>query len=265
VLLTRSRLCPRASPGSSLHLHVLSTPPAFVLSQDQTLREELLGVLLTESVAMPTASGPRTRRGCSGIGQGQFWRDRSPTRAGAVGGRFSKPGRTRRPDHSGLSVHMLLSFQRPPCLSEGTPPPDTRERCRSRCGRESIALARRRGKLGFHLPRTARSQGALAVRGRLGKRIAAHAAGCGAVERKRATAPQLRAIRAVTRVTRGQDSSCTATSRRRGRSSKSISTICCQVPRASAPSTTGTLSEGPINAARRCACALVSALRRLCS
>src|SRR5436305_1942324 len=42
VLLTRSRLCPRASPGSSLHLHVLSTPPAFVLSQDQTLREELL-------------------------------------------------------------------------------------------------------------------------------------------------------------------------------------------------------------------------------
>ena len=43
MLLTRSRLCPRASPGSSLHLHVLSTPPAFVLSQDQTLREELLG------------------------------------------------------------------------------------------------------------------------------------------------------------------------------------------------------------------------------
>src|SRR3954453_18320345 len=41
VLLTRSRLCPRASPGSSLHLHVLGTPPAFVLSQDQTLRERL--------------------------------------------------------------------------------------------------------------------------------------------------------------------------------------------------------------------------------
>ena len=47
VLLTRSRLCPRASPGSSLHLHVLSTPPAFVLSQDQTLREELLNVELS--------------------------------------------------------------------------------------------------------------------------------------------------------------------------------------------------------------------------
>src|ERR1700679_3321661 len=41
VLLTRSRLCPRPKPGSSLHLHVLGTPPAFVLSQDQTLREEL--------------------------------------------------------------------------------------------------------------------------------------------------------------------------------------------------------------------------------
>jgi hypothetical protein len=44
VLLTRSRLCPGPKPGSSLHLHVLSTPPAFVLSQDQTLREELLHI-----------------------------------------------------------------------------------------------------------------------------------------------------------------------------------------------------------------------------
>ncbi len=41
VLLTRSRLCPEPKLGSSHHLHVLSTPPAFVLSQDQTLREEL--------------------------------------------------------------------------------------------------------------------------------------------------------------------------------------------------------------------------------
>src|ERR671916_376451 len=40
VLLTRSRLCPGPKPGSSLHLHVLSTPPAFVLSQDQTLRKK---------------------------------------------------------------------------------------------------------------------------------------------------------------------------------------------------------------------------------
>src|SRR5712675_3726889 len=40
VLLTRSRLCPRPKPGSSLNLHVLGTPPAFVLSQDQTLRKK---------------------------------------------------------------------------------------------------------------------------------------------------------------------------------------------------------------------------------
>ena len=45
VLLTRSPLIPRASPGSSFDLHVLSTPPAFVLSQDQTLREKTLSLL----------------------------------------------------------------------------------------------------------------------------------------------------------------------------------------------------------------------------
>src|SRR4051794_9355782 len=44
VLLTRSPLIPKASPGSSFDLHVLSTPPAFVLSQDQTLREKTLSL-----------------------------------------------------------------------------------------------------------------------------------------------------------------------------------------------------------------------------
>ena len=38
VLLTRSPLIQGASSPSSFDLHVLSTPPAFVLSQDQTLR-----------------------------------------------------------------------------------------------------------------------------------------------------------------------------------------------------------------------------------
>ena len=67
MLLTRSRLCPRASPGSSLHLHVLSTPPAFVLSQDQTLREELHEKLswtvtsLTPEGAGDAAAGTHTR------------------------------------------------------------------------------------------------------------------------------------------------------------------------------------------------------------
>ena len=42
MLLTRSPLSPGPKPWFSLDLHVLSAPPAFVLSQDQTLREETL-------------------------------------------------------------------------------------------------------------------------------------------------------------------------------------------------------------------------------
>ena len=38
VLLTRSPLRYDASTISPFDLHVLSTPPAFILSQDQTLR-----------------------------------------------------------------------------------------------------------------------------------------------------------------------------------------------------------------------------------
>jgi hypothetical protein len=41
VLLTRPPLTVRVSPNGSLDLHVLGTPPAFALSQDQTLREIL--------------------------------------------------------------------------------------------------------------------------------------------------------------------------------------------------------------------------------
>ena len=40
MLLTRSPLSPAPKDWFSLDLHVLSAPPAFVLSQDQTLREE---------------------------------------------------------------------------------------------------------------------------------------------------------------------------------------------------------------------------------
>ena len=39
MLLTRSPLSPDPKVWFSLDLHVLSAPPAFVLSQDQTLRE----------------------------------------------------------------------------------------------------------------------------------------------------------------------------------------------------------------------------------
>jgi hypothetical protein len=49
VLLTRSPLSPGPKPRFSLDLHVLSAPPAFVLSQDQTLREETMRPLRRES------------------------------------------------------------------------------------------------------------------------------------------------------------------------------------------------------------------------
>ena len=42
MLLTRSPLSPAPKDRFSLDLHVLSAPPAFVLSQDQTLREDWL-------------------------------------------------------------------------------------------------------------------------------------------------------------------------------------------------------------------------------
>ncbi len=41
MLLTRSPLSPFPKEWFSLDLHVLSAPPAFVLSQDQTLREDV--------------------------------------------------------------------------------------------------------------------------------------------------------------------------------------------------------------------------------
>ena len=44
--------CPKLPPGP-LDLHVLSTPPAFVLSQDQTLQEKnLMLVALRTAVAL---------------------------------------------------------------------------------------------------------------------------------------------------------------------------------------------------------------------
>ena len=52
VLLTRSPLIPGASTGSSFDLHVLSTPPAFILSQDQTLRK-----CITDTTQAPGKTG----------------------------------------------------------------------------------------------------------------------------------------------------------------------------------------------------------------
>jgi hypothetical protein len=64
VLLTRSPLITAASCGSPFDLHVLSTPPAFVLSQDQTLRRKN-PLQKGPNPAKPTThtNQPRTKRG----------------------------------------------------------------------------------------------------------------------------------------------------------------------------------------------------------
>jgi hypothetical protein len=54
VLLTRSPLSPGPKSWFSLDLHVLSAPPAFVLSQDQTLREELVAGTRLPKESWPT-------------------------------------------------------------------------------------------------------------------------------------------------------------------------------------------------------------------
>ena len=43
MLLTRSPLYPRPKASYSFDLHVLGAPPAFILSQDRTLRPNMLG------------------------------------------------------------------------------------------------------------------------------------------------------------------------------------------------------------------------------
>lgn len=49
MLLTRSPLINQASLVFSFDLHVLSTPPAFVLSQDQTLQKNMKNQKTTSS------------------------------------------------------------------------------------------------------------------------------------------------------------------------------------------------------------------------
>jgi hypothetical protein len=68
VLLTRSPLEYPPKEAFPLDLHVLGTPPAFVLSQDQTLREEALGARPhrpegQEALIRPVIAGLERRRG----------------------------------------------------------------------------------------------------------------------------------------------------------------------------------------------------------
>jgi hypothetical protein len=92
VLLTRSRLCLGPKPDSSLHLHVLSTPPAFVLSQDQTLREVSTD---TRERAPDTKSCHRPMRAASYTGPAQVMTGfLSQTLAISEETRGVEPGRT---------------------------------------------------------------------------------------------------------------------------------------------------------------------------
>jgi hypothetical protein len=113
VLLTRSPLSPGPKPWFSLDLHVLSAPPAFVLSQDQTLREDGLPLPAWD----PQIVDPRSRRLanlpsslCSKV---------YPNRTGADG-LLLDSSRARRCDHArerSRRKRSLLSFQRPALAS----------------------------------------------------------------------------------------------------------------------------------------------------
>jgi hypothetical protein len=242
VLLTRSRLCPRPKPGSSLHLHVLGTPPAFVLSQDQTLREELLRRVVrsttpyiqlgprsqpaTGQVLGPSLVGPdpcthtpqakpsvgaQVHSRASGVQDGVNLG--TAVRANPEGFRSSdgvEPGHTPRPRNRSKGAHAVEFSKTVAPLQEGIPPQTARPEPvnGSRGGPTSIALEIALNTE-FALP--------------------------GRTERRSADA---------------QLTTWTATVRCRGRSSKSIRTICCQVPSVRRPSTNGIDSEGPISAAR---------------
>ena len=141
VLLTRSRLCPRASPGSSHHLHVLSTPPAFVLSQDQTLRERLachpagpkasrLHCLVIERCRVRTSPATRVHNAAASNSTGLASAPRSKAR-GRTWTRLRTP-------HAGCSrSHMLLSFQRPTRPQDGDSVPNNAPRTKKASRREA--------------------------------------------------------------------------------------------------------------------------------
>ena len=166
MLLTRSRLCPRPKPGSSLHLHVLGTPPAFVLSQDQTLREELLRRAAEATRFTKSRQGRAPPSAVAGPGPVRWW-DQAPastrgdpmytTDPGTQDGVFNlapsprgprgtsssdgvEPGHTSRPRGRSKSAHAVEFSKTVAPLREGDSfPGRVRERFRSRSGPVSIA------------------------------------------------------------------------------------------------------------------------------
>ena len=119
VLLTRSPLSPGPKSWFSLDLHVLGAPPAFVLSQDQTLREETkcrsedrrTGCLPS---SLPSSAPEGASRGS------QKASDLDPTGSGEleVDGiddidLLSPASRTGADEIASRRTRTLLSFQRP--------------------------------------------------------------------------------------------------------------------------------------------------------
>ena len=105
MILTRSPLSPEPKLRFSLDLHVLSAPPAFVLSQDQTLRERVISAhaeTFTSSLRSKFASADRFDRG-----------DETG---------FASPGPELPKQHEPDEVstfRTLLSFQRPSLARAG--------------------------------------------------------------------------------------------------------------------------------------------------
>ena len=111
VLLTRSPLSPGPKARFSLDLHVLSAPPAFVLSQDQTLREEWVA--------------DRSRRYL----HFELLAQRPPNPREAGGRRGVDVLIQPKPDQvSTLEERSLLSFQRPAPLRRRKKASDSRQR-----------------------------------------------------------------------------------------------------------------------------------------
>jgi hypothetical protein len=108
VLLTRSPLSPAPKGWFSLDLHVLSVPPAFVLSQDQTLRED---------ECRPEGRRSITLSSCSKVGT------EVPTRL------IPLPDRPKPVKLRSRRKRLLLSFQRPSRTNQRRKKgPDSRQR-----------------------------------------------------------------------------------------------------------------------------------------
>ena len=116
VLLTRSPLSPDPKVWFSLDLHVLSAPPAFVLSQDQTLREGLVplrrGAIFTSSLCSVRAVAQRSR---SEERDEDFLSPSGPSEDDPASSRSRRE-------------RLLLSFQRPVALQAVKKASDSRQR-----------------------------------------------------------------------------------------------------------------------------------------